>query len=172
MHGYDPDTTHCSTDYCYYFEDNRPCGGGYNIHYGKNVDGDIGFFETATVEHVTTDQYYGVCTANGGGTPNTQWYAEIDSHVHGVGMSGYSTYNPMQVNEIDLGGELQGQSEQFSGTFYMKDNSWENSGTTFTYQNWDGYYDLNENPPWGDFWQTPPSRSSTGGEWIGSCGCS
>ncbi|HEY7835605.1 MAG TPA: hypothetical protein VIG30_18660, partial [Ktedonobacterales bacterium] len=93
-----------SSPMCYYWADERPCGGGFSAHWGHPAANDIGQSATSTIQ---LGQNQGQETCGTFGVPNTTWNVSETSKHWGSGFTASaSTYNPMKPTEINIGGRL------------------------------------------------------------------
>ena len=105
-------------------------------------------------------------------TDSTTHRIQIWSNTLGVLEHWSGGNDPNQSpNRIDIGQELIGTSGAQSPDTRWTDNRWvhfDGANYHFFYQARDGDFDIINNPPYAG-WITPPSQSSTGGEWFATC---
>jgi hypothetical protein len=152
---------------CYFWVDNRPCGGGYNKHISSHAAiYDVGSNSNMTIQRSVNNGYH---PTNCQTVPNTQFTVNATSGYWGTGTSGTSTYNPIYPDHIQIGLEVFGGSGQYSPRADWTNNQWINTGS-WSYQHNAGATTVS-GPVSGGWAVVPPPTGGTGGDWWASCGC-
>jgi hypothetical protein len=140
----------------FFWADNRPNGGGYHNHYSSFLSSSDWSQPNALVR----------ITRSG----SSSWNLSVTDNV--TSLTGTSTNNNITIGIINIGTELAGTSGASEPTNHFIDNRWLNSSGNFQYQTVNG--SRKDNSPLSSNWTTPPSSSSTGGNFytcIAGSGC-
>jgi hypothetical protein len=151
-----------TTTMCYYWADERPCGGGYHNHFGYTAAYDIGQSAISTIQ---LGQNRGQETCNvGGAVPNTTWSVSETSLYWGNGFpAGLSTSNPMKPTYIDIGGEVNALNGVTNPTTTWTNNQYWFSGP---WGNQTSAGSAVVNAPWNGGW-----INLTSPNWQATCNC-
>lgn len=140
-----------------FWEDVRPNGGGTSVHFSNFMQSnDFGKYVTVTISKQGSDQF----TVSLTGLPSTS-------------LSGTSTYNPINIDRIDIGLELWGTSGASAPINDIGQNQWRGTDGVWHYQT-RTFDEQSQKLPAKGFWNVVPAPGNQGGKWrtcIVGAGC-